>query len=1263
MLSSNHIYKKWGQICLIFVLIQFMNLGNINAQNKDNSGIEQFPVTVYFEKTGAGVFNALYSDRGSIYFPVVEILDYLKITRTSGTDEQRIKGFLLTENNGYDIDYEQHLAIVGNKQYQLSAADFIYDSGQLFMKKEALEKTFEFKIKFDFRSLSANIGADYEFPITRIMKLEKARENLRQIQNTETYDSIIPRQYHIARFGMLDWSGAGNWMFKNTNEVRYGLGLGAELLGGETNLWLNYSDRYGFNRNQQRYYWRWVDNNFSVARQVQVGRVYSKSIASLLSPMDGFVITNAPSAVRKALGDYTISDHTNPEWMVELYINNVLTSYTKADASGFYSFKVPVVYGTSHITLRFYGPNGEERSEEKVLNMPFNFLPKGEFEYRITGGSLLDSTDARYARAEVNYGLVRGITIGGGYEYLSSITNHPDIPFATINIQPFPRLILTGEYAHGVRSKGTLNYNLGSSTLDVDYTRYVRDQTAIIYNYREERVANLSIPFSMKKFSGFTRAGVRQNVFEHFSYTTGELMFSGYFGKFNANLTNYANWTDMGTSNYYSNLTLGFRFWKNSSFRPSAQYNYSQDKFIAYKVEVEKQLFKNAYLSAVYENNIIQKYSSVNIAFRWELSFMSGYLSSYFNKSDPQLAASARGGLGFGSGNNYVYTDSHEMVGRSGVSLMAYIDENFNGKKDPKEHFITKLAVRCNGGKVVYNDTDSITRVVGLEPFIDYVLHLDDSQFENISWKFSKKDIKVRTDPNQFKKIMVSVQPMGEVTGMVIDEESGNGKGRILINIIDKKGNIVAHTQTEGDGYFSYLGLIPGNYNVGIDQAQLKVLDIQSDPVPVTIEENIQGDIKDVGNIFLRHIKTTVLSEVKKSDENRPSAPAIKPVPAVVPVQQKPALQVHRPDSLLKLMVLFDFNKYVLRSEYKGTLERLAQLFKEHDCLKLEIQGHTDSIGGEDYNLKLSEQRANAVIEKLLELGVNKAQMNPRGLGKRFAIASNSTEEGRSKNRHVVFKDVSDFNCINVDSLLSAISTQTSSRIEKAKSEEPIGTLKSEPTGEWPTTKNLYSIFFHKDQYELNVQSHSLLDALTEVLKANPNVSLEVYVHADSEAESLKSKVLSDQRFKSVANYLINSGINSGRIKRLNSDGDVPFGNQPYTSGKSLNSRAIMRFMVSGNEIDLNDDVFKRIKNSDSSDAKQFYIRNINGRYIVQVGAFETEKQAMVIAEKLYKLFPDNTLVEEEGKYFKIRIVYLKTYAAALRVQSYIQATSVLSNN
>lgn len=67
----------------------------------------------------------------------------------------------------------------------------------------------------------------------------------------------------------------------------------------------------------------------------------------------------------KSTGEYPISDYTEPGWTVELYVNNVIVDYQTADASGFYSFDVPLVYGTSEVMLKFYGHYGEERVEEQ----------------------------------------------------------------------------------------------------------------------------------------------------------------------------------------------------------------------------------------------------------------------------------------------------------------------------------------------------------------------------------------------------------------------------------------------------------------------------------------------------------------------------------------------------------------------------------------------------------------------------------------------------------------------------------------------------------------------------------------------------------------------------------------------------------------------------------------------------------------------------------------------------------------------------------
>ena len=116
---------------------------------------------------------------------------------------------------------------------------------------------------------------------------------------------------------------------------------------------------------------------------------------------------------------------TEPGWIVELYINNVLVDYIKADASGFFTFEVPLIYGNSMVKLKFFGPWGEERTREQNISIPFNFLPPKTLEYTVGAGIVEDTLMSRFSRADVNYGVTRSLTVGAGAEYLSSLSSNP----------------------------------------------------------------------------------------------------------------------------------------------------------------------------------------------------------------------------------------------------------------------------------------------------------------------------------------------------------------------------------------------------------------------------------------------------------------------------------------------------------------------------------------------------------------------------------------------------------------------------------------------------------------------------------------------------------------------------------------------------------------------------------------------------------------------------------------------------------------------
>jgi outer membrane protein OmpA-like peptidoglycan-associated protein len=99
--------------------------------------------------------------------------------------------------------------------------------------------------------------------------------------------------------------------------------------------------------------------------------------------------------------------------------------------------------------------------------------------------------------------------------------------------------------------------------------------------------------------------------------------------------------------------------------------------------------------------------------------------------------------------------------------------------------------------------------------------------------------------------------------------------------------------------------------------------------------------------------------------------------------------------------VLFDTGKSTLKPGAYTTVDRLASALKESPDRKVAIEGHTDSVGSDEYNQELSERRAQAVQTALLQRGVNSGQVTAYGKGKTFPVASNDNAAGRQQNRRV----------------------------------------------------------------------------------------------------------------------------------------------------------------------------------------------------------------------------------------------------------------------
>ena len=97
--------------------------------------------------------------------------------------------------------------------------------------------------------------------------------------------------------------------------------------------------------------------------------------------------------------------------------------------------------------------------------------------------------------------------------------------------------------------------------------------------------------------------------------------------------------------------------------------------------------------------------------------------------------------------------------------------------------------------------------------------------------------------------------------------------------------------------------------------------------------------------------------------------------------------------------VLFDFDKYHLRPEADEILAPLLASLQADPTLNVDIEGHTDWVGSDAYNLRLSQRRAQAVVNWLIAHGIARERMRAFGRGEREPIASNETAAGRQLNR------------------------------------------------------------------------------------------------------------------------------------------------------------------------------------------------------------------------------------------------------------------------
>lgn len=159
--------------------------------------------------------------------------------------------------------------------------------------------------------------------------------------------------------------------------------------------------------------------------------------------------------------------------------------------------------------------------------------------------------------------------------------------------------------------------------------------------------------------------------------------------------------------------------------------------------------------------------------------------------------------------------------------------------------------------------------------------------------------------------------------------------------------------------------------------------------------KNVIGRIDENGRQIWVHL-TSVYGDINLTVvEEKPFQATIQPPSTDA---MKAALEK---EGHIALHVNFDFAKDTLKPDAAPVITQVVSLLKANPSYQLVIEGHTDNVGGADFNQKLSERRAAAVVDALVKGGIAKDRLSSIGLGDTKPVASNDTSEGRASNRRV----------------------------------------------------------------------------------------------------------------------------------------------------------------------------------------------------------------------------------------------------------------------
>jgi hypothetical protein len=815
----------------------------------------------------------------TLYVPFQEFFAFLRIKNESSADKSVIKGFYGTVDNVYEYSIPTATLVIGDSMYKVAPGDIMVRSDILYFSTGFFRKYFGIKLSVSFDNLNVIVASDERLPVIRILQRERVRKQRPGEVFAPRIDRTIEREYHWLDGAMLDWS-LGYSQAPSSKIGNYGINLGAEILGGDFTTSIHGTTNRAYDWSNLPWRWRFVKDAYPFFRQVYIGDyqpLFGRSYSG-----KGLVIGNKLLYSRREYSTYHYVGHTKPNWDVELYLNSTLAGFEKADSLGSYAFDIPIPYGSLIFTMMYYGPNGEEASEQIRVDIPASFMPPNEIEYSLSAGELTAFKGHGHYQFLASYGLAPNMTFGVGFQYFKYGDDVPYSPVGLLSYRfPF-NLIISAQHIQNVQSTVSLGYaTAGETRIGAAFSRYypstmnaagMLSQSQLSFGTRMDFVAKntfYNLNLFHTSFRDFHTVSLNSGIgtalgnYTFFYTYRNQMSVANKGNPYFSSLSDFGAWTTVFNKYFVSVLI---------------SYNHDLKEMSYTQLSLNTLLFQNMQTVATFIYNFNLKSPVFQLDLQIPLDFARTTTKIVSSSNGFTFNESVAGSLGYDSQIGHIIAGTSSWVGQSALTMLPFLDENGNNERDPNEPYL-ESTVRTNtdrGYHFGYFDVD-YSRVVGLEQYYPVLVSVDSSSLVDPVWIPRFKTLLVYTDPNQFKPVFLPIYYASQASGSVVEATPAGFEGvrDFKVQLRGVTNSYRDFAVTFSDGTFDYFGLPPGKYLATPDPGQMQRMGVVSYPSSYFFElfSKPEGDVIGRINFVLKSSAGPLIAERQDTLANSPEIP------------------------------------------------------------------------------------------------------------------------------------------------------------------------------------------------------------------------------------------------------------------------------------------------------------------------------------------------------------------------------------------------------